>query len=236
MTQCTESKLNIKTSSLAAGVLATGIQATDSQATGLQTAGSLTRAGVPRSQGGAVLMIAMVFMLLLSMIAVGVMRSGQMEIIMAGNAQARASAYELAEAMAQSIMANWANTLDTGNIICGTYDADLDPDCDTDLTADLSPALDSYLDPGHADGIAPMSDASFAFLTRYIGEGEPLRGMGTQNSASAFYFDVEVNYDNTSNRQGSSMLVEGAVVINPVSTGASKAPDGDLDKYLNIPI
>ena len=191
--------------------------------------------GTAARQSGAVLIIAMVFMLLMSMIAVSIMRSGQMEVLMAGNGQARSTAFELAEAMAQSIMSKWEVTLDTGNIVCGASNADPDPDCDTDFSATLEKAFDSNIDPSHADGIDAVKSAGMAFLTRYIGEGEPLRGMGTQTSASAFYFDIEVDYDNTGNRQGASHLVEGAVVINPVSGGAAKAPDGDLDKYAQNP-
>lgn len=192
--------------------------------------------GVSSPQTGAVLMIAMVFMLLMSMIAISVMRSGQMEVVMSTNAQARASAYELSEAIAQSLLSRWQNTLDTGNIICGQHNATVDPDCNSDISPDMSVALDSHILPGHADVIAPIDESSFAFLTRYIGEGDPLRGMGTETSASAFYFDIEIDYDNTTNRQGASSLVEGAVVINPVASGAAKDPDGDLDKYLQRPI
>lgn len=192
--------------------------------------------GVSSRQSGAVLIIAMVFLLLMSMIAISVMRSGQMEVVMSGNAQARASAYELSEAIAQSLLSRWKNTLDTGNLICGQHNATVDPDCDSDISGDMSVALDSHILPGHADVIAPIDEGSFAFLTRYIGEGEPLRGMGTETSASAFYFDIEIDYDNTANRQGASSLVEGAVVINPVASGAAKDPDGDLDKYLQRPI
>ncbi len=186
----------------------------------------------PAAQTGAVLIIAMVFMLMMSMIAVSVMRSGQMEVLMASNEQARSTAFELSEGLAQSLLSRWQTTLDTGNLVCGAYNnAVVDPDCDVDLSGDLSTVLDSYLLPGNADVIAPITEGNFAFLTRYIGEGSPLRGMGTQTSASAFYFDIEVGYDNTANRQGMSELVEGAVVVNPVASGAAQDPDGSLDQY-----
>jgi type IV pilus assembly protein PilX len=64
-------------------------------------------------QRGAVLAVSLIFLLLLSIVAISLMRSGQLEVLMAGNAQSRLGAYELAEGIAESALARWEDNLNS---------------------------------------------------------------------------------------------------------------------------
>ena len=87
---------------------------------------------------GAVLLLAMIFLLLLAMIAGTVMQTSTMEFRMAGNEQFREEAFQKAQAVASSLSEDTANFPVAGAVgytVC--KNGDTDPDCDVSiLTAD----------------------------------------------------------------------------------------------------
>lgn len=188
-------------------------------------------------QRGAVLAVALIFLLLLSIVAISLMRSGQLEVLMAGNAQARLGAYELAEAVAESALANWEDNLDTEAIVCSDGHPDPDGDCDrTDL------AWDPRLDPGSGDPdlLPQVENATITGRARPLNDGQPgcvpAFITGIAHGTWAFFFDVEASFDNTGVRQGASRVNHGAVVVNPVSADCySNPPQGNLDHFAHVP-
>ena len=192
---------------------------------------------VPR-QRGAVLAVALIFLLLLSIVAISLMRSGQLEVLMAGNSQARLGAFELAQGITDGVLARWEANLNPNDIVCSAGHPDPDGACDrTDL------AWDPRLDPAGADPdlLPAVEGATVTGQVRPLNGGEP--GCvpsfitGIAHGTWAFFFDVEATFDNTEVRQGASQVNRGAVLVNPVSSDCfSNPPDGNLDKYLNNPV
>ncbi len=176
-----------------------------------------------RRQRGAVLLVAMVFLLVLSILGVSMMRSGQMQLLMAGNEQSRLTSFELAEGIGESIMEEWKDNFNTDKTIC--KDATVSGDCDTTTFI-------AALDPEIATKIA---SATTTYLTRHKVDGCPLRGMGVEVDSLASFFDLELTYDNTANRQGRTSLVTGVVILNPVGECSSSPLGGQLDHYAHVP-
>ena len=189
-------------------------------------------------QRGAVLAVSLIFLLLLSILAISVMRSGQLEVLMAGNSQARLDAFQLAEGIADGVLARWEDNLDTEAIVCSNGHPDPDGDCDrTDLV------WDQRLDPSGTDPdlLPAVADATVVSRARPLNDGEPgcvpAFITGIAHGTWAFFFDVDAAFDNTEVRQGASRVNRGAVVINPVSSDCfANPPIGNLDKYAHVPV
>ncbi|MEH6469418.1 MAG: PilX N-terminal domain-containing pilus assembly protein, partial [Porticoccus sp.] len=182
-------------------------------------------------QQGAILLISIIFLLLLSMLALGTMRSGTLEILMAGNEQSRIDAFELAAGVNESVISRWQGgggtepSFKTDKILCSP--GHTDPDCD-ELTLTIDTTLSSAISTAGAEN---------DYATHYLGEGQAPPGFGEQVNTCAFYFDTEADYDNSLNKQGVSHQSEGVFIINPVATDcsglATQSAAGDLDKYTN---
>jgi len=187
-------------------------------------------------QRGAVLAVSLIFLLLLSIVALSLMRSGQLEVLMAGNAQARLGAYELAEGIAESALARWEDNLNPKDIVCSDGHPDPDGDCDR---FDL--AWDPRLDPGSGDPdlLPAVEGATVTGRARPLNDGEPgcvpAFITGIAHGTWAFFFDLEATFDNTAVRQGATQVNHGAVLVNPVSNDCfSNPPDGNLDKFAHL--
>lgn len=175
-------------------------------------------------QRGAVLLVAMVFLLLLSILGISMMRSGQMQLLMAGNEQSRLTSFELTEGIGESIMEKWKDNFSTDKTIC--KDVTASGDCDT---TKFIAALDTAI-------AAKIAAATTTYLTRHRTDGCPLRGMGVEVDSLASFFDLEATYDNTANRQGKTSLVTGVVVLNPVGEcSSSPSGGGKLDHFAHVP-
>ncbi|MEH6617470.1 MAG: PilX N-terminal domain-containing pilus assembly protein [Porticoccus sp.] len=182
-------------------------------------------------QQGAILLISIIFLLLLSMLALGTMRSGTLEILMAGNEQSRIEAFELAAAVNESVISRWQGgggvepSFKTDKILCSP--GHTDPDCN-ELTLTIDASLSSAISSAGAEN---------DYVTHYLGEGQAPPGFGEQVNTCAFYFDTEADYDNSLNKQGVSHQSEGVFIINPVATDcsglATQSAAGDLDKFTN---
>lgn len=189
-------------------------------------------------QRGAVLLISIIFLLLLSVLALGTMRSGTLEYLMAGNEQSRVEAYELAAAVNESVISRWQKTTSGGVTIPANFNTDktlcstgnTDSDCDA-YTLTIDPNLSSTLtDTG----------ATVAYATHYLAEGRAPRGSGQEEDDCAFYFEAEADFDNSQKNQGVSHQAEGIYIVNPVAQDCNQLSGGenvgDLDKYAHIPI
>lgn len=190
-------------------------------------------------QRGAVLAVALIFLLLLSILAVSVMRSGQLEVLMAGNSQAQLSAFEFAEGIAESILARWGTNLNPNEVICSSgfpAPSPSDPALDCTVT---TLAWDDRLDPS-TSSIAAIQSATVEGRARPLNDGKPSCVpafiTGIAHGTWAFFFDVEARYDNSAVRQGASRVNHGAVLVNPVSSDCfANPPIGNLDKFAHVP-
>lgn len=158
-------------------------------------------------QNGAVLLIAMVFLLLLSIIAGAVTQTSILEFFMAGNAQFREEAFQQSQAIVTEIASDIDNFPVIGDIgyrVCKNAVSG----CDANL-----PVL-NY----------DVSNADFNVVRRgpLILESLPFRQGESDVSSSpnfdAAIFEVDVAVDGSAQRLGSAHTVQG-VAVRIVSSG-----------------
>ncbi len=184
-------------------------------------------------------MVALIFLLLLSILAVSIMRSGQLEVLMAGNSQAQLSAFEFAEGVSESILARRSSNLNSNDVICSPgfpAPSPSDPALNCTMT---TLAWDDRFKPS-TSALAAIKSANIQGRVRPLNEGKP--GCvpafipGIAHGTWAFFFDVEASYDNSVVRQGASRVNHGVVLVNPVSSDCfANPPIGNLDKLANMP-
>jgi len=170
---------------------------------------------IPRAQHaphnrGAVLLLAMVFMLMLAVIAGSVMQTGVLEFHMAGNDQFQEEAFQRAQAIASELSRdpdNFSLAGGLGYTLCFSQVQNQDPDCDENsLSAPVS-------------GVAPEG---VELTYRVIRQGPrllqrfPLREAQGVASGSGLFdaaiFEVNVHVDGSGRRLGSARVVQGIAV------------------------
>lgn len=158
-----------------------------------------------RSQRGSVLLLALVFMLLLAMIATTVMRTGVLQLHMAGNDQFLEEAYHQANAIATELSLDPENFYpggDAGDANCAREAQD--PDCDYHLL----PV------PLHAATPAGVSlDYRITRQPPLLWRGFPVRESEETASSSvrfdAAIFEISVHIDGAGKRLGSAQVAQG---------------------------
>lgn len=170
----------------------------------------LNRPHLPPSRG-AVLLLALVFMLMLGMIATTVMQTAILQLHMAGNDQFFEEVLQKAQAIADELALhedNFALQGEVGDINC-PQDAE-DPLCSrTELRVPAS----AYT----ADGVA------LAYQVRrrapLLWQGFPLReaegAVSSSRSFDAALFEIDVRIDGSAQRLGSARVIQGIAIRVP---------------------
>ncbi|MGQ9427297.1 pilus assembly PilX family protein [Gilvimarinus sp. F26214L] len=159
-----------------------------------------------KREQGAVLIVALVFLLLTAMISATVMQTSVLEVRMAGNEQLREEAFQRVHAVANAITADANNLVVTGDIgyrICATGVGA----CDS-----ASIALDSAITdvPNgvtlnyHAERLAPL----FAPLPFRMSEANA----GSASVYSAALFEIDARYEGSAAGLGRSHIAQGIAV------------------------
>ncbi len=180
-------------------------------------------------QRGAILIVAMIFLLLLSVLAVTTMRMGTLQVYMAGNEQARVEAFEKAQAIVSSLDGNDANfnvVGSTGYRMCSAGHSDAN-NCDlTNLLVDnaVNTAVTSA-------GQSVEYDITELYS---IDAGIPLPLLlATGTGADVTFWGVRGHYDDRANRQGESEIVLGSMRIYPsADSQKSLSEDGSFDNIM----
>jgi hypothetical protein len=152
-------------------------------------------------QRGAVLLISMVFLLLLSIIAGTVTQTSILEFFMAGNAQFREEAFQQAQALTTEIATDIRNFPVVGQI---GYDV-----CPSGCDAATQPLTFS---------VPAGIEADFKVTRRgpLLLESLPFRQTEGNASSSpnfdAAIFEIDVLVDGTKNRLGRAQIVQGMAV------------------------
>jgi Tfp pilus assembly protein PilX len=158
---------------------------------------------------GAVLILAMVFLVLMTLVAVTVTKTSMQEFQMAGNAQFREDAFQQAQAITSELSTDLDNFPITGTVgytICTA--ADTDPACNgvnvlTTLTSDAVPTGVTVNYQVERQG--PL------FI-----EGLPFRqSQANASSAPAFdtaIFEVAADINGQQARLGSASVVQGVAI------------------------
>jgi len=161
-------------------------------------------------QGGVVLLLSMVFLLLLAIVAGTVMQTSILEFFMAGNAQFREEAFQQAQAIVTEISQDIDNFPVTGEV---GYNI-----CPSGCNAMFAITPTSLA--------AVPADSTVTYLSRRRGpeilESLPFRQtedrVSTGPGFDAALFEVDVAIDGSAARLGSAQVVQG-IAIRVVSSG-----------------
>ncbi len=165
-------------------------------------------------QGGAVPILSMIFLLLLTLIAATVMQSSQQEFQMAGNNQFREEAALRAQAIATEISNeadNFPVTGDVGHRVCAEARAKLDTTaCDQ---------VNFLSAPSFASSVPTGVEVSYEVIRQgpLLLESLPFRQSEADVSSSpafdAAIFEVQVEVDGSSARLGRAEVAQGIAVV-----------------------
>jgi len=172
----------------------------------MQTFNSL---GSRKKNRGAVLILTMIFLVLMTMVAGTVMKISVQEFQMAGNAQFREEAFQRAQAIVSEISSDRGNFPIIGAIghtICTAVDTD--PACsEANFIADL----DSATAPAGVELAYQVQRQGPLFV-----EGLPFRqSQSSVSSAPAFdtaIFEVSADVDGNAVRLGNAQVVQGIAI------------------------
>jgi type II secretory pathway pseudopilin PulG len=160
---------------------------------------------------GAVLLLAMVFMLMLAMIAATVMQTAILQLHMAGNDQFLEEAISTAQAMTDELSLNTGNFPlrgDVGDTNCPPGDED--PRCSfSQLEIPRSAVM--------AEGIA--LNYRVTRQEPLLWKGFPIReaeaSVSSSNSFDAALYEIDVHIDGSARRLGSAHIIQGIAVRVP---------------------
>ena len=178
----------------------------------IKSSSRLSLSSSPVRARGVVLLIAMVFLLLLSIIAVTTMRSSIFELLMTGNEQARVEAFQKAQAIVEAIGntdANYSVQGVTGFMRCSGIHREAAGDCNDVLLVLNEPNLVAVLN--NADY------TEFDITELYSVEPPPRLSaeMSTGAGGSATFWSTRGLYDDRANRLGESEIMLGSMKIYP---------------------
>jgi len=187
-------------------------------------------------QRGAVLAVSLIFLLLLSIVAISLMRSGQLEVLMAGNAQSRLSAFEMAEGIAEAIMVRWEDNFESNAIVCSADHPNTDGKCDQ-----FNLLWDLRLNPAEDDStlLPQAKGAQVTARVRPLNDGKdicPPEFMPVDLDIPVVLFEVEATFDLVQLRQGASRVHRG-VALNNTAGGICKSEPksaGNLDQFAHL--
>ena len=165
------------------------------------------------TNSGAVLLLAMVFLLLLALVAAGVMQTGILEFHMTGNNQFQEEAFQRAQAVATELSLDPNNFMmvgDVGYTLCMAGDASAD--CDRH---DLDAALSGAVPPGVALAYRVVRRGPLLLPGFPIREGE--RRASGEALFDAAIFEVDVRVAGGERRLGTARVAQGIAVRVPAS-------------------
>ena len=163
-------------------------------------------------QQGAALVTALIFLIIITAIALSAMRGSTQELRMALNAEFKASALQRAQAVSDAVVSNPTNTPVVGQIgrrVCVGDVPQGEPSCVDTATLTLPANLE--LDLGLSG-----QDRRFAAVERVAPEASLCpRGTDFSSQVNCATFRIHANFDGTAERRGRADLYEGVLVLLP---------------------
>lgn len=159
-----------------------------------------------KHQQGAVLIVALVFLLLTAMISGTVMQTSILEVKMAGNEQLHEEAVQRVQAITNAISADANNLVvvgDVGHKICAAGATGCNS-TSISLISAVTAVPDGVALSYYAERLAPL----FAPMPFRMSEGNA----GSANSYSAALFEINAQYDGSSVGLGRSQVAQGIAV------------------------
>lgn len=147
-------------------------------------------------QRGSVLFICLTFLVLITLVSLGSVRSSIIELRLASNTEERLAAAHVAQAAIDAVIANEANFVVTGTT--GTEKADA--------------AYSGVTEFSHTDVV----------ITE-MGRFEPPRGSGlSSDKFTTALFNVDSEYDAVSSGRGQAHLAQGYMIIVPQNSQSNQ--------------
>lgn len=172
-------------------------------------------------QKGAVLLTALIFLVILTLISVNAMRTSTLELRIAGNEQEHRRALQSTQSAVNGVLTKASmQVVDVGLTSCYKFHADTDETqltgCSSDNTQLLTSTttIDAYgpanLVSAHLDeiGACPRTIANTA-----RGQGSLRGSSGGSSSGNCAYFTINSRYDNTAARGGAAETAEGVIKL-----------------------
>ena len=157
-------------------------------------------------QGGAILVVALLFLVAITLYTISSMRSSNISLFMAQNEESRVSAAQAAQALADAIVASPASTPvvgDTGYTACTAGQTD----CNRDDLPVNDPLLARAIDNSHLRARVERTGATFR---------PPPRAVQTSlDKFSSASFRVITTFDRVDDGLGHEQITEGVLVLVP---------------------
>jgi len=167
---------------------------------------------------GAVLLLAMVFMLMLAVVAATVMQTGILEFHMAGNDQFQEEAFQRAQAVASELSRDPNNFIMASGVgYTWCIARDTSPDCDRH---DLDAPLSGNVSPGVALTYRVVRRGPLLLRGFPVREGE--RRASGAGLFDAAIFEVDVRVAGSDRRLGTARVAQGIAVRVPASSRAMR--------------
>ena len=157
------------------------------------------------NQQGSVLLIALVFLIILTLGATTTMRTSTMELRMAGNEEARLITLEMTQSIIDEVVGNPANMIVSGSV--GFINCTTNVSGCNLSTVTIDTNLLSVSKAGNAQVVIERLGPALTPAPR-----------GINSSADAFFaarFQVDTTYDGTASNEGKAGIVQGVLVLVP---------------------
>lgn len=166
----------------------------------------MTESRLARRQHGAILIIAMMFLVVITLITMSSMRSSKIGLYLAHNDESRVAAEQAAQALADAIVATPASTPVVG--VSGyTACTAGESDCNRNDLPVVNATLAAAVDSSHMAARVERTGATFQ---------PPPRAVQTSiDKFSAASFRVTTTYDRVADGLGREQVTEGILVLVP---------------------
>jgi len=159
-------------------------------------------------QRGAVLLVSLIFLIVMSLLALSSMQTSRLELRMANNEEVRTSAHQAAQALIDAIVSTPAMTPVIGGVgftLCTPGQ----PGCNLETLFMPVGALAPEVDAGHLYGSAVLTAPTNI---------PPPRGLGfSTDKFAASIFELTTTYDRADAGLGRADVTQGLVVLTPLN-------------------
>ncbi len=158
----------------------------------------------PSHQRGVALVVAVVILIGISVVSLSSLKTSVFELLMAGNDEARTSAFQHAHAGLDAVAVETTNFVVTGGLGYRNCTASFEPSSDCNqMDITVPDAFDATNTQMYVERLAPLATC-------------PPRGMETScENFTVAIFAMDSHYNDTANRGGRSRQQEGYLILVP---------------------
>lgn len=169
-----------------------------------------------QTQQGAVLLVALVLLLGVTVVSLSSLNTGLLEMIMAANEEARITAFQKAQAGIDAIASEPSNFPVVGGIGDTNCTGNITGETCTETNLAFPNGFDAVKHSAKTERLSPLLAC-------------PPRGFATScDSFKVAHFEVDSRYDEIENRGGNSRLFQGFMVLVPEGSEETVISDSDI--------